>query len=284
MNNKMSQIKDIVLSSDPINETPVVGTVKSYVTDALRPKSKEYAAYSFHRNLMGLKIIFLVLVLLAAIFNQLILYRKQSGKTSVLKKPLFWVECFVVGLSMTIPTILLLVLRDKHMVVNDQIDWKSIIIKGVVVGVVFFIANILFELSGLYSSFYEKENEKENKKEEDTKTPNERAKTSFTNALLILAGLVVLVVLVNMVWCTIVARDTSTNYNFGFDSHKWVVFIIEMLIFAVIGAIPLYLIAQNRSGKVTGHTTLEVFIFCAKFIFLFLGLQLSGTFTYWFDK
>jgi len=104
----MSEIKDIVLSSDPINETPVVGTVKSYVTDALRPKSKEDAAYAFHRNLMGLKIIFLVLVLFAAIFNQLILYRKQSGKTNVLKKPLFWVECLVVGLSITIPTIILL--------------------------------------------------------------------------------------------------------------------------------------------------------------------------------
>jgi hypothetical protein len=283
MSELSTDLKDVVLSSDPIQNTPVVGTVKSYITDALRPKSKENAAYTFHRNLMGFKIIFLVIVLFAAIFNQLILYRKQSDKTHVLKKSLFWVECLVVGLSVAIPTMLLLILRDKHMVINNQIDWKPILIKSAVVGVVFFIANILFELSGLYASFYEKENEKKQVIDNEPKTPNERAKTSFTDSLLTLALLVVVVVLVNMLWCMIVARDTTTNYNFGFETHKWSVFAVEMLVFCVLGAVPLYLIAQNRS-RVTKHTSEQVLIFCAKLIFIFLGLQLSGTFTYWFDK
>jgi hypothetical protein len=284
MNVFSASLKDVVLSADPINDTPVIGVVKSYITDALRPKSPEHAAYTFHRNLMGIKIVFLLLVFFAAIFNQLILYRKQSGKTHVLKKPLFWVECLVVGLSTSLPTILLFILRDKHMITNNNIDWNHIITKTIVVSFVFFIANILFELAGVYASFYDKENEKQIDTKDDPKTPNERFRTSFINAILTLAGLIVIIVVVNMIWCAIVAKDTTTNYNFGLESHKWIVFVIEMILFAIIGSVPVYLIAQNRSGKISKKITANFGMMCLKFIIIFLGLQLSGTFTYWFDK
>ena len=87
-----------------------------------------------------------------------------------------------------------------------------------------------------------------------------------------------------MLWSMIVARDTTTNYNFGLESYKWIYMLVEAVLFAVIGAAPLFLIAKNRTGKISTSTAKEFGLFVLKYLIVFAGLQLSGTFTEWFKK
>lgn len=280
----VSDIESAVFSADDINDTPILGGVKSYITNALKPKSSDEATHVFHRNLIGLKITFLVIVLLAAVYNQYI-YRKQDGKTHILKDAKFWIECLVVGLSMSLSTLLLIMTRDKNLIGSSGINWKPIIVKCLSLGVVFFVLNILFELSGLYAPYYESENE-ELKDPETGKpvSPNKRAKTSFTDAIFTIVVIVIFIVLANMLWSMVVAHDTTTNYNFGLERYKWLTAPVEAILFAAIGAAPLFLIASNRSGKVTTKTAGEFGLFTAKYAIVYLGLQLSGTFSEWFGK
>lgn len=263
---------------------PIVDKVSIYLKDLLKPKNSQEATHIFHRNLIGIKILFLVIVLFAAIINQY-KFRKQTGKDAILKKPLFWVECLVVGLSMSLSTLLLIMSRDKNLITQSGINWNSIITKCLSLGIVFFILNIVFEFSGLYSPYYESQNEAEiETPEKQPVTPVGRAKVSFTYAICTIGILIIVAVLIKMLWSMIVAHDTITNYNFGLESYKSIYIIVEAVLFAVIGAAPLFLIAKNRSGKVSDKTGKEFGLFMLKYLTVYTGLQLSGTFTDWFSK
>ena len=279
-----SDIESMLFSAESVDKTPVIGTVSTYLKDVLKPKSSKEATHVFHRNLIGLKILFLVIVLVAALINHF-KFSKQTGKTFILRKPMFWVECLVVGLSMSLSTLLLLLNRDKNLIKSSGINWNSIIVKCLSLGIVFFILNIIFEISGLYSTYYETLNEQAvEPPSEKPVSPIGRAKVSFTYAIYTIVVIVIAGVLINMLWSMIVARDTTTNYNFGLESYKWIYMLVEAVLFAVIGAAPLFLIAKNRTGKVSTSTAKEFGLFVLKYMIVFAGLQLSGTFTEWFKK
>jgi hypothetical protein len=279
-----SDIESMLFSAESVDKTPVIGTVSTYLKDLLKPKSSKEATHVFHRNLIGIKVLFLVIVLFAAIINHY-KYRKQSGKDAILKKPLFWVECLIVGLSMSLSTLLLIMSRDKNLIRHSGIKWNSIIIKCISLGIIFFILNVVFEFSGLYSTYYESQNESAiEPPSEEPVSPIGRAKVSFTYAIYTIVVIVIAVVLINMLWSMIVARDTNTNYNFGLESYKWLYMVAEAILFAVIGAAPLFLTAKNRSGKVSNKTAKEFGLFVLKYLIVYAGLQLSGTFNEWFSK
>ena len=347
---------------------PLWATIKSQLRNIFTPKDHAHASEVFHRNLMGLKVFFILLIIVASAVNVL-KYKSVQNKNKILKKGMFWFECIVMALSVMVPTLMLTYLRDKEWYKGYQSGttsawqpWK----KAIVLGGVFFVLNIFFELSGLYATYYEAENEKrvdhnrveklydlllkvkadprivdvvgkirdtpvdQSEKEhieqidtwvelskseqpptaqpdKDTQfaqqnkdtlifvqavlapdqaetTPNRRAITSLTYSVDIILLIFVVLVVVNMLMSMIVARDMSTDYNFNLQGKKSFVMVGEALLFGIIAAVPLFLVAKNRSGKVSSGTAAEFGLFAAKFIILFLGLQLSGTLTHWFGS
>jgi len=119
-------------------------------------------------------------------------------------------------------------------------------------------------------------------------TPVTRAASNMKNAVLVLVVIIIIGVLVNMLGSMVKARDMSTDYNslFGinFQKHKALSFVAEANIFAVLAAVPLFVIAKNRGAVVSKHVVQEFGLFTGKFLLVFLGLQLSGTLAEWFGS
>lgn len=84
-------------------------------------------------------------------------------------------------------------------------------------------------------------------------------------------------------------HDVEPNYVMFRNDQGWSkslksigLFLVEMFLFGVISAIPIYLMARNRR-RFSSSTNTEFWIITAKFAAIHLFLQISGTYNWWFN-
>lgn len=256
-----------------------ISKVKEVLNDLTNSMSnKEYAFEMFEKNFLFLKSFGLVFLIILAVVNYV--YYKNSGLIS--DKPLlFFAESVVFGMSGVIPFLILCYFRNKNYFNNKQIFNAS-----VALFLVFFGLNYLLELSGIYPAIFSKE-EDNNKDKESNKDDNPDNKDNYSNlktSLGTTSDIILLTIFIvsvfSLFFATAFVRDMSPNY--ANDSlPTYALFIIEMLLFGVISAVPVFFMASNRDVLST-NTTKEFLLIVVKFSILHCLLQLSGFYTYLF--
>ncbi len=239
-------------------------------------KNREYAFEVFEKNFLFLKSFGLAFLIILAVVNYV--YYKNSGL--IHQKPLmFFIESCVFGLSGVVPFLLLCFLRN-----NGRYNSQQIINISIGLFFVFFIANYLMELSGIYPTLFQKEDESGDNSDQSQKEDNSsfgELKTSFNTTSDIIVLTIFGVSLFSLFFATAFIRDTSPNYVEFNSVSPLVIFIVEMLLFGIISAVPIFLMASNRD-VLSGNTFKEFILIVIKFSLLHCLLQLSGFYSYIF--
>jgi hypothetical protein len=244
-------------------------------------RNKKYAFEVFEKNLLFLKSFGIVFLIILAIVNY-VTY-KNTGLVS--QKPLlFFAESCVFGISGVVPFLLLCMLRN-----NNYFNNKQILNASIAIFLVFFSANYLLEISGIYPVIFKSENlnnSKDNTK--DNSNDNKEDDYSFKelkNSLGSTSDIVLIFIFAasvfSLFFATAFVKDTSPEYTNFKDLSPLLVFIIEMLLFGIISAVPIFFMASNRN-VLSGDTTKEFIIIVFKFSLLHSLLQLSGFYKYLF--
>jgi hypothetical protein len=233
----------------------------------------------FESNLVFLKSFGVSLLILLAIVN----YLSYKNVGLISEKPgLFAAESAVFGLSGVVPFVMLCFLR------GGRFDTKQIATFSVVLFVVFFILNYVLEMGGLYAAtFYEQTEEKAKAEEEARKI--EEANMSYMDklksSLSKTSNIVLLIVFGSSIICMLFAaacvKDLRPEYARFKGVSPYIIFAVEMLLFGVISAVPIFFMASNRNA-LSSHTTKEFLLITAKFAALHCVLQASGFYTYLF--
>lgn len=280
-NSVVGVIENIVVKGpeDEGKDEGVVSKLMSILTDLKDAMSnKHYAFEVFEKNFLFLKSFGLAFLVILAIVNYV--YYKNTGLIS--KNPmLFFSESCVFGLSGVIPFLLLCFLRNNNYFSNTQIFNASIALF-----LVFFGINYLLEMSGINPVIFKKEDDnKENKDNKDDKNDEDYTfkdlKTSLGTTSEVILLTIFVVSVFSLFFATAFVRDTSTNYSRFQDTSSLLVFGVEMLLFGVISAVPVFFMASNR-GVLSSDTTKEFLLIVVKFSLLHVLLQLSGFYTYIF--
>jgi hypothetical protein len=85
----------------------------------------------------------------------------------------------------------------------------------------------------------------------------------------------------SLFFSTAFVRDVSPDYVSLQSLSPYLVFGLEMILFGVISAVPVFFMAHNR-GVLSGNTTKEFLLIVVKFSLLHCLLQLSGFYRYLF--
>lgn len=281
-NSVVGVIEHIVVKGpqDEGKDEGVVSKLISVLTDLKDSMSnKHYAFEVFEKNFLFLKSFGLAFLVILAIVNYV--YYKNTGLIS--KNPmLFFSESCVFGLSGVIPFLLLCFLRN-----NNHFSKTQIFNASVALFLVFFGLNYLLEISGIYPVIFKKEensdnknnNAKNNTKDEDYTFNDLKTSLGTTSEVILLTIFVVSVF--TLFFSTAFVRDTSPNYSRFQDTSSLLVFGVEMLLFGVISAVPVFFMASNRNA-LSSDTTKEFLLIVVKFSLLHILLQLSGFYTYIF--
>jgi hypothetical protein len=260
-----------------------ISKVKEVLTDLTNSMSnKEYAFEVFEKNFLFLKSFGLVFLIILAVVNYV--YYKNSGLIS--DKPLlFFAESVVFGMSGVIPFLVLSQFRNRNHFNNNQIFNIS-----VALFLVFFGLNYLLELSGIYPAIFGKEEDNPDKSDKsdnpdksdksDDQDNYSHLKTSLGTTSDIILLTIFIVSIFSLFFATAFVRNMSPNYNSD-SLPTYSLFIIEMLLFGVISAVPVFFMASNR-GVLSSNTTKEFLLIVVKFSLLHCLLQLSGFYSYIF--
>ena len=266
-------------------------------------KNKHYAFDLFEKNFLFLKSFGLAFLIILSVVNYV--YYKNTGLIS--KKPfLFFTESCVFGLSGVVPFIMLCYFRN-----NNHFTKQQILNISIALFLVFFGLTYLLELSGIYPTIFQKEEEKEEEnkdekehenkdekeeenkeeKEHENKEEKEHEKVEENNFdklkknLGITSDIVLLIIFVvsifSLFFATAFVRDVSPDYINLQSLSPYLVFGVEMILFGVISAVPVFFMASNR-GVLSSNTTKEFLLIVLKFSLLHCVLQLSGFYRYLF--
>lgn len=231
---------------------------------------KETAFQVFERNFMFLKGLFFLIILIMAIHYPKVYHTEGIIKT---KSKLFFAESLVFGLSVIIPFLLLLFLR------KNKFSKNQIFANSIALFMVFFALNYLLELSGFYTLAFNGHADVEPIDPVDAKG---RFIESISYALRIVLAIVLVLSLFMILFSTYIVRDSTINYKFK-NINKWILFMIESILFGAISAVPIYFIAFNREALDPKKTSEEFLIITAKFVFLNIILQFSGFYNHIFN-
>jgi len=258
----------------------VVSKIKSVLEDLKDAMSnKHYAFEVFEKNFLFLKSFGLAFLVILAVVNYV--YYKNTGMIS--KKPLiFFAESCVFGFSGVLPFLLLCFLRN-----NNYFNKNQILNSSIALFLVFFGLNYLLEMSGIYPVLFKKDenntnnntNNDTNKDDEDYNFGDLKKSLGTTSEVILL--IIFVVSIFTLFFATAFVRDTSTNYSRFQDTSSLLVFGVEMILFGVISAVPIFFMASNR-GVLSSDTTKEFLLIVVKFSLLHVLLQLSGFYTYLF--
>lgn len=83
-------------------------------------------------------------------------------------------------------------------------------------------------------------------------------------------------------FASLLVHDYQPKYIRLQNVPTFIVFVMEMVLFGAISAVPIYLMAHNRDRLDPKHTSIEFGLITAKFALLHCILQLSGFYTYTF--
>jgi len=253
-----------------------ISKVKEILYDLTNSMSnKEYAFEVFEKNFLFLKSFGLVFLIILAVVNYV--YYKNTGLIS--DRPLlFFAESVVFGMSGVIPFLVLCYFRNGNYFNNKQIFNASIALF-----LIFFGLNYLLELSGIYPVIFGKEdsNDKDNKDNKDDEDSYSHLKTSLGTTSDIVLLTIFVVSIFSLFFATAFVRDVSPNYTTSSSIPTYAVFIMEMLLFGVISAVPVFFMASNRK-VLSSNTTKEFLLIVVKFSVLHCLLQLSGFYNYLF--
>ena len=235
----------------------------------------------FEKNLVFLKSFGVAVLIILAIVN----YLSYKNVGLISEKPgLFAAESAVFGLSGVIPFLMLCFLRN-----DGRFDTKQVATFSVALFVVFFILNYILEMGGLYAAtFYEqtKEQEESVKKAKEIEDANMSYSDKFKTSLSKTSNVVMILVFGSALICMLVAaffvRDLKPAYVRLPGVNPYIVFVVEMLLFGLISAVPIYLMAANRKA-LSAHTTVEFLMITLKFCAMHCVLQASGFYTYLFS-
>jgi len=283
----MSDVKEAVTEifsgpkSDAGEDEGVLSQIKQFFVDINEAmKNKTVAFDVFEKNLLFLKGFFLVLFIILALVNYF--SYKTVGLIST-KPGLFAVESMIFGLSGVVPFVLLCYLR------NQVYSLKKIVILSAVLFVVFFILNYLLELGGVYAAtFYPvttDETAAETVVEQDeNKVPySDKLKTSLSRTSDIVTAGLIIGSLCALLFSACFVQDFSPSYTHFKNLNPSIVFFVEMLLFGIISAVPIFFMAFNRNA-LSSNTAEEFFLIVAKFSVLHCMLQVSGFYRHIFSK
>jgi len=235
----------------------------------------------FEKNLVFLKSFGVAVLIILAIVN----YLSYKNVGLISEKPgLFAAESAVFGISGVIPFLLLWFLRNK----KADFDAKKIATFSVVLFVVFFILNYILEMGGLYAAtFYTqtKEQEEAAKKAKEIEQTNMSYSDKFMTSLGKTSNVVMLIIFGSSLLCMLAAavcvKDLRPEYSRMAGVNPYIIFFVEMLLFGVISAVPIFFMASNRNA-LSEHTVKEFLMITVKFCALHCILQASGFYTYLF--
>ena len=256
----------------------IISKIKSILTDLKDSMSnKHYAFEVFEKNFLFLKSFGLAFLIILAVVNYV--YYKNTGLIS--KKPmLFFTESCVFGLSGVIPFLLLSFLRN-----NNYYNKNQIFNACVALFLIFFGLNYLLEMSGIYPVIFKKEDDKDDKDDKDDNYDKDYNFKDLKKSLGTTSEAILLIIFIvsifSLFFATSFVRDTSTNYTKFQSMSPYLVFGVEMILFGVISAVPIFFMASNR-GVLSSNTTKEFLLIVVKFSLLHALLQLSGFYTFLF--
>lgn len=255
-----------------------------HAKDAIMNRDKAFDwFYTNFKFLKGFGILFLCMMAYAN-------WYLHSKSTQVIKdnSTEFLIESMLFGLSGVLPFLMLIYLRD-----NGHMSTFSIVFTCLLLFLLFVGLNYVLEICGLWGLGFgyskkseDEEDKKEDKKEDDKKdTPKPFSKDEFQESYVYASGaymtFIFVAVAVIMVLCLPLTRVFDPEYVELTNIPKPILFLIEALLFGMMSAVPVYLMAYNR-GKFTSHTTKEFAIITLKFFILHIVLQISGCYKYWF--
>jgi len=261
-------------------DTGLFAQIQQYFKDfVVTMKGKGYAFDIFEKNLFFLKALGLIFIIILAIVN----YSLYKDTGLIKKEPWsFFTESIIFALSGLLPFLLLCYLR------NNAYSFEQVVKMSIVVFIIFFILNYLLELSGFYSWTFkpspaktddEKKCEKvvESEMSYSDKMTKSLARTTEIMMIALVAGS-----LFALIFSTFFVMDTTPTYTRTGGMPTLVVFFIEMILFGIISAGPIFLMARDRDD-LSVKTTTEFFVIFGKFIFLHCLLQISGFYYHAFN-
>ena len=284
MSSILESISDIAVSGP---ENPITGKDEGVLSKLMKIinefkgsiSNPHFAFEVFEKNLLFLKSFGLAILIILAIVN----YYSYKNVGLISKKPgLFTLESGVFGLSGVVPFVMLCYLRNGGHFTNKQVLHYS-----VAMFIVFFLLNYVLEMGGLYSAtFYDKT--ESNKKAEDAISANEASLSysdKFMNSLGRTSNVVMILIFISsfimMLFSASMVKDFKPSYVRMTNLNPYSIFVVEMLLFGIISAVPVFFMASNR-GALSNHTVKEFSLIVLKFAALHCILQASGFYTYMF--
>jgi hypothetical protein len=228
------------------------------------PNEKD--AYTmFTKNLMFIKFITLIIGIFLIVLN---ITRYKSIGLIQENMPKFAKESFIFALSGMLPFLLIASLRNKK-----QCN-RNIMFTAIALFITFFGINFLLELSGFYGFVFGTG---------DIEIPtskNDNSRQHFVNNVGTV-GLISLIViyaipLLSMIFSSLLIRNTSPDYKFNFGIGNGLVFLGESVLFGILSAFPIFIIAQDHGDYDKKEVNKEFGIMVAKFTLIHILLQLSG--------
>ena len=268
--NDIDTLKKLTIATKS-GKIPVLSHIKEKLSEIFLYHNKDEAYYSFERNLMIIKAVLLIMLVIMSIY-----YPLKFKSTGILaSKPfIFAIESIVFGISAVIPFVMLVLLR-KNKFTNFEILKYCIMLF-----IVFFVINYLLELSGFYEYSFSEQQPTIKYYAEQQYTNTEKLVHTFDISLRTIFLLIALIIFIMLFIAVFFIHDTQIGYNI--KGNKWLIFFIETLLFGVISAVPVYLIAKNRKAFNPRKTSDEFVIIVLKFMLLNVVLQLSGFYNHVF--
>lgn len=273
-------VKTIITDGPDGKDTGIFADIQQYFKDFLvTMKGKGYAYDIFEKNLFFLKALGLIFIIVLAIVN----YSLYKDPGLIKKEPWsFFTESLIFAVSGLLPFLLVCYLR------NTIYSFEQIIKMSIVVFIIFFILNYLLELSGFYSWTFKKSPPKSDEEKSCEKVVNEEMSYSDkmtkslgrTTEILMIA--LVAGSLFALIFSTFFVMNTTPIYTQTGGMPTLFVFLIEMILFGLISAGPIFLMSRDRDD-LSVKTTAEFFVIFGKFIFLHCLLQISGFYHHAFN-
>lgn len=281
------------------------------ITNIFTEKNKRKGAFLiFNNSLNFIKIIMVITFICLAVYNTI----KYEDIGIISSKPLlFFAESLLFGLTIFIPLLISWTIRKTYLPFTTILKDASIL--GVVFVILNYIIELSGVWDYMYSAHSKETFESENDQCSDINnttttsttspsitTPNtsspstttpisDQCKPEYKNVIyeiidklkkgnhtlkttIIIIGLLVGLSILLMTLSTLYISDFSPEYIFD-GVPPLLIFILEMLLYGIISAAPIYLIEYNRNNFTT-KTTQDFIIQSLKLSCLFIVFQISG--------
>jgi len=247
----------------------IFATIQRYFMDFVSTMKQQGYAYNvFEKNLFFLKAFGLIAILMLAIVN----YSMTKNAGMISSQPLvFFKESLLFAVGGLVPFLIVAYLRN-NVYSNKELLMMSFVIFGLM-----FILNYLMELSGFYSWTFNYKPKPQLKENETNDFPVVVSRSSEYMLVGIIAG-----AFFAMLFSSLFVMNTNPMYVHGNIISPIIIFLMEMILFGVISAVPVYLMASNRDD-LSSQTSIEFLVIFLKFAFLHCLLQISGFYKHAFN-